>query len=266
MSKNSVLQNCMTPKEELPRQLILSTGVIAWLVLILAWVLLAASDIVPDMFLPSPIQVFEAGVRLAENGTLMTHVWSSFQVVIIGFLISSVVAVPVGLMMGSFRIVQAFLEPLVNFIRYLPVTSFVPLFILWIGIGIEQRVTVIIFGVFFQQLVMISDVSRGVSKDLMQAAYTLGSSRRDVVMHVIAPVSLPGVLDTLRVTIGWAWTYLVVAELVAASSGLGYISLKAMRGFQVDVIFLAIVIIGILGLITDQFFRILRARLSAWAN
>ena len=74
MSKNSVLQNCMTPKEELPRQLILSTGVIAWLVLILAWVLLAASDIVPDMFLPSPIQVFEAGVRLAENGTLMTHV------------------------------------------------------------------------------------------------------------------------------------------------------------------------------------------------
>ena len=128
MSKNSVLQNCMTPKEELPRQLILSTGVIAWLVLILAWVLLAASDIVPDMFLPSPIQVFEAGVRLAENGTLMTHVWSSFQVVIIGFLISSVVAVPVGLMMGSFRIVQAFLEPLVNFIRYLPVTSFVPLF------------------------------------------------------------------------------------------------------------------------------------------
>ena len=218
------------------------------------------------MFLPSPIQVFEAGVRLAENGTLMTHVWSSFQVVIIGFLISSVVAVPVGLMMGSFRIVQAFLEPLVNFIRYLPVTSFVPLFILWIGIGIEQRVTVIIFGVFFQQLVMISDVSRGVSKDLMQAAYTLGSSRRDVVMHVIAPASLPGVLDTLRVTIGWAWTYLVVAELVAASSGLGYISLKAMRGFQVDVIFLAIVIIGILGLITDQFFRILRARLSAWAN
>jgi len=263
---NSVIKNCMTPREELPRRLILSTGVIAWLVAILAWVLLAASDIVPDMFLPSPLQVFDAGVRLYNNGTLMTHIWSSFEVVIIGFVISSVVAVPVGLLMGSFRIVQAFLEPLVNFIRYLPVTSFVPLFILWIGIGIEQRVTVIIFGVFFQQLVMISDVSRGVSKDLMQAAYTLGSSRRDVVMHVIAPASLPGVLDTLRVTIGWAWTYLVVAELVAASSGLGYISLKAMRGFQVDVIFLAIVIIGILGLITDQFFRILRSRLSAWAS
>jgi NitT/TauT family transport system permease protein len=167
-------------------------------------------------------------------------------------------------MMGSFRIVQAFLEPLVNFMRYLPVTSFVPLFILWIGIGLEQRVTVIIFGVFFQQLVMIADIARGVPKDLMQAAYTLGASRREVMTHVIAPASLPGVLDTLRVTIGWAWTYLVVAELVAASSGLGYISLKAMRGFQVDIIFLAIMIIGLLGLITDQFFRVLRKRLGSW--
>ena len=216
------------------------------------------------MFLPSPLDVFDAGVRMAKNGSLAVHIWASFQVVIIGFFISSIVAVPLGLMMGSFRIVQAFLEPLVNFMRYLPVTSFVPLFILWIGIGLEQRVTVIIFGVFFQQLVMIADIARGVPKDLMQAAYTLGASRREVMTHVIAPASLPGVLDTLRVTIGWAWTYLVVAELVAASSGLGYISLKAMRGFQVDIIFLAIMIIGLLGLITDQFFRVLRKRLGSW--
>ena len=87
-----------------------------------------------------------------------------------------------------------------------------------------------------------------------------------MVLHVLAPASLPGILDTLRVTMGWAWTYLVVAELVAASSGLGYISLKAMRGFQVDVIFLAIAIIGLLGLITDQLFRLLRLRIAAWAQ
>ncbi len=125
---------------------------------------------------------------------------------------------------------------------------------------------VIIFGVLFQQLVMIADVSRGVSKDLVNASYTLGASRRDVFFHVLGPASLPGVLDTLRVTMGWAWTYLVVAELVAASSGLGYISLKAMRGFQVDVIFLAIAIIGLLGLVTDQLFRLLRLRIAAWAQ
>ena len=142
--------------------------------------------------------------------------------------------------MGTYRIVQAFLDPLVNFIRYLPVTSFVPLFILWIGIGIEQRVSVIIFGIFFQQLVMMADSARSVPRDLVNAAYTLGTSRSETVFHIVFPATLPNVLDILRVTMGWAWTYLVVAELVAARSGLGYISLKAMRGFQVDVIFMAI--------------------------
>ena len=127
------------------------------------------------------------GDKLAQSGVLFEHMWASIEVVMLGFLISSLVAMPLGLLMGTFRIVQAALEPLVNFIRYLPVTSFVPLFILWIGIGIEQRVTVIIFGTFFQQLVMISDVVRGVSKDLLNASYTLGASRRDVVIHVLAP-------------------------------------------------------------------------------
>lgn len=262
--RSSIVRDCLTPKHELPRKLVLGTGIAGWLAVISIWMIFSVGDLVPDMFLPSPFDVFDAGVRLINDGSLMGHVWASLEVVLIGFFVSSLVAVPLGLMMGSFRIVQALLDPLVNFVRYLPVTSFVPLFILWIGIGIEQRVTVIIFGVFFQQLVMIADVSRGVSKDLMQAAYTLGSNRKDVVMHVIAPASMPGVLDALRVTIGWAWTYLVVAELVAASSGLGYISLKAMRGFQVDVIFLAIVIIGLLGLITDQAFRFLRMRLGSW--
>ena len=157
------------------------------------------------------------------------------------------------------------LEPLVNFIRYLPVTSFVPLFILWIGIGIEQKVTVIFFGTFFQQLVMIADTARGISRDLVNASYTLGTKRSQVVSQVIFPAALPGVLDTLRVTMGWAWTYLVVAELVAANAGLGFISMKAMRGFHVDTIFLAIAIIGLLGLFTDMMFRLLRRWVAPWA-
>ncbi|MGX9417905.1 ABC transporter permease [Vibrio sp. RC27] len=255
-----------SPKEPLPRKIVLGAGAISWIVMLSSWFILSMSDIVPSMFLPSPLDVLQTGIRLVEDGSLIGHIWASVQVVLIGFWVSAIIAIPLGMLMGSFKIVQSLLEPLVNFIRYLPVTSFVPLFILWIGIGIEQRVTVIFFGVFFQQLVMISDVSRNVSKDLLHAAYTLGTSRFKVVSQVIAPASLPGILDTLRVTIGWAWTYLVVAELVAATSGLGYISLKAMRGFQVDVIFLAIVVIGLLGLGTDQFFKILRERISSWAN
>jgi len=260
------LDNLITPKAILPERIVWSAGLLSWCTMFGLWCLLSYSGWIPAMFLPTPGQVFDAAVQLSEDGTLGEHVLASLNVVLLGFVASSLVAVPLGLLMGSFRIVQAVLDPPVNFIRYLPVTSFVPLFILWIGIGIEQRVMVIIFGVFFQQLVMIADVSRAVNADLVNASYTLGCSRRDVLFHVLGPASLPGVLDTLRVTIGWAWTYLVVAELVAASSGLGYISLKAMRGLQVDVIFLAIAIIGLLGLATDQFFKVLRLKVCAWAR
>jgi NitT/TauT family transport system permease protein len=264
--RRSLLQRCLTPDTEIPHTTVLTAGIVIWIVVVGGWAILSYGHIAPAIFLPTPGMVVAKGIKLAKSGILFQHMWASIEVVMLGFIISSLVAVPLGLLMGTFRIVQAALEPLVNFIRYLPVTSFVPLFILWIGIGIEQRVTVIIFGTFFQQLVMISDVVRGVSKDLLNASYTLGASRRDVVIHVLAPASLPGILSTLRVTMGWAWTYLVVAELVAASSGLGYISLKAMRGFEVDTIFLAIAIIGVLGILTDQAFRFLRMTLTPWAK
>ncbi|GAB4070517.1 ABC transporter permease [Ancylobacter sonchi] len=264
--KRSLVDLCLTPKAEIPTGLRFAVSTLMWVLVLGAWSIATYGGFMQDIFLPSPSAVIGAFFRLFEDGTLGQHIWASVKVVVIGFVISSIIAVPLGLLMGTFRVVQAGLEPLVNFIRYLPVTSFVPLFILWIGIGIEQRIMVIFFGTFFQQLVMIADVSRGVQKDLINASYTLGATRRDALLHVLTPAAMPGVIDTLRVTMGWAWTYLVVAELVAASSGLGYISMKAMRGFQVDVIFLAIAVIGILGLLTDLVFRLLRMRLVAWAN
>ncbi|MBZ9762395.1 ABC transporter permease [Mesorhizobium sp. CA8] len=254
-----------TPFANIPASTATTLALAMWVVVIGGWALLSYGRVVPNMFLPTPGTVLETTYRMSLDGSLLYHTLTSAKVVILGFIVSSLIAVPLGLWMGTYRAVQAPLEPLVNFIRYLPVTSFVPLFILWIGIGIEQRIAVIFFGTFFQQLVMISDCARGVSRDLVNASYTLGTKRSEAVWHVIFPAALPAILDTLRVTMGWAWTYLVVAELVAASSGLGYISLKAMRGFQVDVIFMAIAAIGLLGLITDTAFRILRARVAPWA-
>lgn len=255
-----------TPFQAVSRPLSITLSVLVWGAVIGGWFALTYSGAVKEMFLPRPESVLFTTINMALDGSLWEHVLASVQVVLIGFVISSIVAVPLGLTMGTYRIVQAALDPLVNFIRYLPVTSFVPLFILWIGIGIEQRVAVIIFGIFFQQLVMIADSARGVQRDLVNAAYTLGTKRSDTVFHIVFPATLPNVLDVLRVTMGWAWTYLVVAELVAARSGLGYISLKAMRGFQVDVIFMAIALIGILGLCTDQLFRGIRRLVAPWAN
>lgn len=264
--QRSVLQRCLTPKAEIPHGLSLAMGAGIWVVAIGGWMAASYGGLMPALFLPPPDAVIGAAVRLSNDGSLYRHIWASLQVILIGFALSSLVAVPLGLLMGTYRVVQSALEPMINFVRYLPVTSFVPLFILWIGIGLQERVTVIIFGTFFQQVVMIADVASGVSRDLLNASYTLGASRRDVLLHVLGPAALPGVLDVLRVTMGWAWTYLVVAELVAASSGLGYISMQGLRGFQVDVIFLAIAVIGILGLLTDIVFRVLRARLAPWAQ
>jgi NitT/TauT family transport system permease protein len=255
----------LTPRAPISSRAAVTAGILVWVIVIAGWSMLTYGGIMPDIFLPSPSAVVERGISMIADGSLWPNMWSSIEVILLGFAISSVVAVPLGLLMGTFRIVQAALEPLVNFIRYLPVTAFVPLFILWIGLGLSQRVAIIIFGTFFQQLVMIMDVVRAVPEDMLNASYTLGSSRRDVLTHVILPAAKPGIIDTLRITMGWAWTYLVVAELVAADSGLGYMSMQAMRGFQVDKIFLAIGIIGILGLITDSFFRLLRSRIAGWA-
>ena len=111
---------------------------------------------------------------------------------------------------------------------------------------------------FLRGILLPADEAHAVSRDLVNASYTLGTKRNEAIWHVIFPAALPNIINTLRVTMGWAWTYLVVAELVAANSGLGFISLKAMRGFQVDTIFLAIMLIGLLGLISDMAFRLLR--------
>jgi NitT/TauT family transport system permease protein len=259
------VDRALTPRAPISARASLIAGISVWIVVLAGWSCLTYGGVMPDIFLPSPTAVIERGISMISDGTLWPNMWASIEVILLGFLISSVVAVPLGLLMGTFRVVQAALEPLVNFIRYLPVTAFVPLFILWIGLGLSQRVSIIIFGTFFQQIVMIMDVVRSVPDDMLNASYTLGSSRRDVLTHVILPAAKPGIIDTLRITMGWAWTYLVVAELVAADSGLGYMSMQAMRGFQVDKIFLAIGIIGILGLITDTCFRILRARWAGWA-
>ncbi len=262
----SLVRRLATPRAAIPKSHALAISIAAWVAILAFWAIATFGGLVSPLFLPSPAAVIQRAFTMFGDGSIWPNIWSSVEVVVIGFALSSVIAIPLGLAMGTFRVVQAAIEPIVNFVRTLPITAFVPLFILWIGIGLEQRVAIIFFGTFFQQLIMIADVVRAVPEDMINASYTLGSNRRDVLLHVLLPAAKPGIIDTLRVTMGWAWTYLVVAELVAASSGLGYISMKAMRGFQVDIIFLAISIIGVLGLLSDQIFRVARWRLAGWAE
>ena len=263
---SGIVARVLTPRKDIPRSLDIGAGLMVAGAILLLWCVLTYGGLVDTTFCPPPHSVAAAFVKSLMDGSLLRNAWSSLVVINLGFLLSSVIAIPLGILMGSFRIVQSALEPVVNFTRYLPVTSMIPLLILWIGIGIEQKIAVIFIGTFFQQLVMFADVSARVPDELLNAAYTLGAKKRQVVTRVLLPATLPGVIDTLRVTMGWAWTYLVVAELVASSSGLGYMSMQAMRGLHADLIFVSILVIGLLGLVTDMIFKWISKVALPWAS
>lgn len=265
-NRTSILRRVLTPRRDIPAGLSTATSLAVAGSIIGAWSLVTYGGFVDPLFCPTPGEVVAAFWKTLTDGTLAKHTWSSLVVINLGFFLSSLFAIPLGILMGTYRIVQAALEPVVNFTRYLPVTSMIPLLILWIGIGIEEKIAVIFIGTFFQQIVMVADTAARVPNEMFNAAYTLGASRRQVLTRVLLPATLPGILDTLRVTMGWAWTYLVVAELVASNSGLGYMSMQAMRGLHAELIFVAILVIGILGMITDQGFKWLKRRLLPWAE
>jgi NitT/TauT family transport system permease protein len=263
---NSFLREHFAPKEDIPARVYVTTSALAGIIIFGLWCALTYGGLVRTDFLPPPHRVVITARKLIENGTLLKHTLASVTVIVSGFVLSSIFAVPIGILSGSFKIVEAFVEPIVNFTRYLPVSALIPLLILWVGIGMEEKIAVIIIGTFFQQILMVADVSAQVSKDLLDASYTLGATRRQVITRVLLPAVLPGVIDTLRVTMGLAWTYLVVAELVGAFQGLGYLIMSSMRGLATDIIFVAILTIGLLGLIFDQLFKLVRGVVVPWAT
>jgi NitT/TauT family transport system permease protein len=220
------------------------------------WTMLTALGSVNRVFLPSPTDVAHRLLTWFSNDDLLADIGISFFRVVAGWALSAVLALPLGLLIGSFRIVQALLEPLTDFVRYMPAVAFIPLVMLWVGIDEGAKVAIIFIGTFFQMVLMVAEDVRRVPMAQIEAAQTLGASRAELIEKVIIPSSKPAFLDTLRITMGWAWTYLVVAELVAANSGLGYAIIKAQRFLQTDKIFAGILLIGAIGLGMDQAFRL----------
>lgn len=148
--------------------------------------------------------------------------------------------------------------------RYLPVVALVPLTLLYCGIGEEQKYAIIFLGTFFQLLLMVADSVSAVDGTLLSSASTLGANRRQRYLRVLFPAALPALLDNMRLTIGWAWTYLVVAEMVAANAGLGYMVLKSQRFLATDMIFAGLLVIGLVGLLTDRLFLLISRLAVPW--
>ena len=229
------------------------------------WCVLTYGGIVPSLFVPTPSAVVWAGVQEARDGTLWHDAQASLSVIVTGWVLAVLAGLPVGVLMGAFKVVEAVVEPMVDFVRYLPVSALIPLLILYIGIGTAEKIAVIFIGTFFQLVLLVADVTAHVPREQLDVSYTLGASRGQVIRRVLLPATLPGVMDTLRITMGWAWTYLVVAELVSADRGLGYQILNSMRGLFTDRIFLGLAVIGGLGLAFDLTFKWLHRRLLPWS-
>jgi NitT/TauT family transport system permease protein len=213
------------------------------------------------LFFPPPSATLATMWEMTRDKGLLMHAGISTLRVMGAFAISAVMAIPLGILMSSFRSVGAALEPLVDFIRYLPVPALVPLAIIWFGVGEETKIFLLWLGTFFQLLLLVADDMRRVPQEYVEIAYTLGARPFQMLSDVAFRAMLPSLFDNLRITLGWCWTYLIIAEIVAADTGLGFVIWSARRYMKTQEVMAGVVAVGLIGLLTDQIFRHLHKRL-----
>jgi NitT/TauT family transport system permease protein len=233
--------------------------------LVLWWLVTTLGNVDPK-FLPSPGQVITAFERLWSSGELVQDTVASLWRVGVGFLMAALLSIPVGVLMGSFASIRALLEPLFGLVRYMPAPAFIPLLILYLGIGEEPKVTLIFIGVFFFNSLMVMDTVKFVPKDLIESTFILGGNRIATLLQVIFPYVLPGILDACRINLAAAWQLVIVSELIAATEGLGRRISVAGRFLRTDEIFVGLIVIGVIGLSFDLLFQYLLRVSCKWAS
>jgi NitT/TauT family transport system permease protein len=228
------------------------------------WSLATFGGYVSRTFLADPITMLADGWYLLSQRGFLYDISMTVWRVVGGFACAAVLAVPIGIAMGAYKPIEALLEPFVSFARYLPASAFVPLLILWAGIGETQKLLVIFIGAFFQIILMVAGSVAGTRQDLVEAAYTLGATDGGIVGRVLIPANAPDIAEILRLVLGWAWTYVIVAELIGASSGIGYMIINSQALMATGQIIFGIIVIGVIGLISDLVFKSINRWLFSW--
>ncbi|MCR5944224.1 ABC transporter permease [Brucella anthropi] len=235
-------------------------SIAAAVAILFVWESAARSGAVSPQFLPAPSRVFSAFWTMLTQQHLLYHTGISAARVWGAFLVAAVMAIPIGILMSSYRIIGAALEPVVDFVRYLPVPALVPLSIIWFGVGEPTKIFLLWLGTFFQLVLFVADDMRRVPNEFVEAARTLGANSRNVMTDVALRSMAPSLVDNLRITLGWCWTYVIIAEIVAADSGIGYVIWTARRFVKTPEVIAGVVVIGIVGLVTDQILRAVHRR------
>jgi NitT/TauT family transport system permease protein len=255
-----------TIRQQVPRRLKLLMPLIGSIVPLLLWSILSYGGFTSPTFLPTPTAVLAAGWQMWQEGTLLPDILISTARVLGGFLAAAVVGIPLGIATGTFENIDGLFKPLVGTVRYMPINAFVPLIMIWVGLEENAKIVMIFLGIVLYNSIMIADAIKFISDDLLNAAYTLGANRREILLKVILPASLPSILDTLRVNIAGAWNFLIFAELIAAQSGLGFRIIQSQRYLNTDKVLFCIVLIGLIGLVTDYIFHRLAVAITPWAD
>lgn len=236
-----------------------------WLAILALWYAVRASGLVSPALVPSPHAVFERFVELAR-GRLGLDAWMSTQRVVIGVFLGVMMAVPVGFVIGWYRGVRRFLDPLINFFRALPPIALIPLVIVYFGIGEIAKTVILFYASFFSGVIVMVEGIGQISPIYVRVAKTLGASDAEIFAKVIVPLTVPHILTSIRVALGVAWATLVASELIAAQQGLGALIQNASAFFQLDIIYVGIICIGFIALAMDLALRAATRRLVAWQD
>ena len=240
-------------------------GILFFILFFAAWAFATLGGFVSATFLADPLTMVKEGWLLLTRYGFLGDIGITIWRVVGGFVLAALVGVPVGLLMGAYKPIEAFLEPFVSFARYLPASAFVPLLILWSGIGETQKILVIFIGSVFPIVLMVAGVVGNTRRDLVEAALTLGARDRGILTRVLIPSAAPAIAETLRLVLGLAWTYVIVAELIGSSSGIGHMIIDSQALLATGQIIFGIIVIGIVGLISDYLFKSVNRRLFHWS-
>lgn len=236
--------------------------------LLLVWGLVSNLGLVPPLFLPTPQAVLGKLATTVSTGfadaTLLQHLAASLGRVFAALALALVVAIPVGIAIGTSRVARGILDPLIEFYRPIPPLAYLPLIVIWFGIGETSKILVIFLAIFAPIAIATASGVRAVPPDRLRAARSLGATRAHLLRHVILPNALPEILTGVRIGLGVGWSTLVAAELVAATSGLGFMIQSAAQFLVTDVVVLGILVIAAVAFLLEVLLRLLQRRLTPW--
>jgi len=233
----------------------LTLGAAVWVLFFGLWELAAAKGWVNTLFMPPPHQVLSTLYTMIVERGFLYDIGISIYRIVASFLLACAIAIPLGVLMGSFRSVEAFFNPFVSAWRYLPAPAFIPLLLMWFGAGEGSKLALLFIGVIFFLITLIMDHTRAVRTELIETAMTLGADRWQILTTIVLPAVAPKIMISMRQMLAVSWTYLVIAEIVASTTGIGAVMMRGQRFLKVDEIMAGIVVIGVVGLMFDFLFR-----------